>query len=182
MTKPRYNPDRHRRNSIRLPQWDYTNPGAYFVTICVKRHEITLGEVVEGKMLLSPFGQIAADAWLWLAQKYPYVYLDEWVLMPDHMHGIIVIQTLDPTPTPIRVKPLGRLVGAFKTVSTKEINRLCNTPGTLFWQRAYYDRVIRDAQELNAVRRYIRDNPARWAAGRENLDALVARMRCRLTR
>ena len=177
MTKSRFNPDRQRRKSIRLPEWDYASPGAYFVTICVERREITLGEVVEGQMVLSPFGQVAADSWLWLAQQYPYVDLDEWVLMPDHFHGIIVIQAPDLTPTPIKVKPLGRLVGAFKTVSTKEINRLCETPGVPFWQRAYYDRVIRNANELDGVRRYIRDNPARWAAGRENLGPLVSRMR-----
>jgi putative transposase len=178
MTKSRFNPDRRRRNSIRLPDWDYASPGAYFVTICVERREIALGEVVEGQMVLSTFGQVAADSWLWLARQYPYVDLDEWVLMPDHFHGIIVIRAPDLTPAPIKVKPLGRLVGAFKTVSTKEINRLCDTPGAPFWKRAYYDRVIRNAKELDAVRRYIRDNPARWAAGRENLGTLVSRMRC----
>jgi putative transposase len=177
MARSRYDPDRHRRRSIRLAGWNYATPGAYFVTICVKDSETTLGEVVEEAMVLSPFGWAAADAWLWLAERYPYIELDEWVVMPDHLHGIIVIHEPDAAPEPIKIKPLGRLVGAFKTVSTKEINLLRDTPRAPFWQRGYYDRVIRGPRELDAVRRYIRNNPARWAADRENLDELAARMR-----
>jgi putative transposase len=177
MAKSRHDADRHHRHSIRLVAWNYATPAAYFVTICVKDPETTLGEVVQQAMVLSPFGRVAADAWRWLAGRYPYVELDEWVVMPTHLHGILVIQEQEPAAEPIKIKPLGRLVGAFKTVSTKEINLLREAPEARFWQRGYYDRVIRGPTELDAIRRYIRNNPARWAADRENLDALVARMR-----
>jgi REP element-mobilizing transposase RayT len=177
MTKPRYDTDRHHRRSIRLQGWNYASPGAYFVTICVHRPETILGEVVGEEVVLSPFGNVAADAWLWLASQYPYIDLDEWVIMPDHFHGIIVIHEPDNTPEPVKVKPLGRLVGAFKTVSTKEVNRLRDTPGAPFWQRGYYDRVVRSPQELEAIRKYIQNNPSRWATKCENLAELIARMR-----
>jgi putative transposase len=177
MAKSRYDPDRHHRRSIRLATWDYATPAAYFVTICLNDPEATLGEIIHDQMILSPFGRVVADAWRWLAERYPYIELDESVVMPTHLHGIIVIQEQDPAAEPIKIKPLGSLVGAFKTVSTKQINLLRETPKARFWQRGYYDRVIRGPRELDAIRRYIRNNPARWAADRENLDELVARMR-----
>ena len=114
-----------------------------------------------------------------LEQQYPYVNLDEWVIMPNHLHGIIWIIQNDSTdrrggsrtaPTqPIQLsKPLGRLVGAFKTVSTKQTNIFQNTPAAPLWQRNYYEHIIRNDADLRRIRQYIRDNPLRWAIDREN--------------
>ena len=115
-----YNPDRPRRNSLRLKGYDYTQPGAYFVTICTKNRECLFGEIVGGILKLNEYGDIVAKSWQWLEQQYSYVELDVWVVMPNHLHGIIIITD---TSNDIKPKPLGRLVGAFKTVSAKKINQ-----------------------------------------------------------
>jgi putative transposase len=86
-----YNPEEHHRRSIRLKEYDYAQPGAYFVTICVQDRECALGEVVDGGMVLNDLGRIVAASWSWLAGQYPYVALDEWGVMPNHLHGIIII-------------------------------------------------------------------------------------------
>jgi putative transposase len=88
-----YNPARHHRRSIRLRGHDYTRAGAYFVTICVQNRECLFGNVVDGNVRLNGLGRIAAECWEWLAEQYFYVELDEWVVMPNHLHGIIVIHS-----------------------------------------------------------------------------------------
>ena len=172
-----YSRNKHHRRSIRLPGYDYASSGAYFVTICVQGGECLLGEVVGGEMRANEWGQIAAEAWEWLDEQYSYVSLDAWVIMPNHMHGIIVIQddnalgvtckggsrTAPTGTTPAKRKPLGRLVGAFKTVSTKQINQMRDMPGTPFWQRNYWEHIIRNEQSLDRIREYVENNPARWA-------------------
>ncbi len=107
-------PDRPRPSSLRLKGYDYTQPGAYFVTICTQNRECLFGEIVGGIVKLNEYGNIVAQSWQWLQQQYSYVELDTWVIMPNHLHGIIVITD---TPSNIKRKRLGGLVGAFKTVS-----------------------------------------------------------------
>jgi REP element-mobilizing transposase RayT len=123
----RYDPERHHRRSIRLKGYDYTQAGAYFVTIVTQDRACLFGEIVEGEVQLNPFGEIVAESWRWLAMQYDYVELDEWVIMPNHLHGIIVITDNGSrggsrTAPTVKRKPIGRLIGAFKTVSTKRIN------------------------------------------------------------
>jgi REP element-mobilizing transposase RayT len=132
-------------------------------------------------------GRIAAECWQWLAGQYAYVDLDEWVLMPNHLHGIITIQddlgrggsrtALTPPaptiPSTEKRKPLGRLVGAFKTVSTKRINELRRTAGFTVWHRNYYEHIIRSEKAMNRIREYIFNNPLRWEFDRENLKGQV---------
>jgi REP element-mobilizing transposase RayT len=177
-----YDPHKHHRRSIRLKGYDYTRDGYYFVTICVQNRQCVLGEVVNGEMILSPYGQIVADTWLWLAAQYGYVLLGEWVIMPNHLHGIIILAD-DPVgavrepplrktaPTTTKRKPLGRLIGAFKTVSTKEINKHRDTPGVRFWQRDFYERIIRNEREYQAIQTYIRNNPITWQEDKLHPDA-----------
>lgn len=204
----------YNRRSIRLKGYDYTRDGAYFVTLCTQGRVRTFGAVVDGEMRLNEYGREVARCWAWLAEQYPYVYLDEWTVMPDHTHAIIVIEDahrngpiydgsnvtkpdvadLDATdsnetcrggsgtalkrtapsigtsgqPTddlhavPTQRKPLGRLIGAFKTVSTKRVNELRSTPGAQLWQRNYHERVIRNSLSLHALRRYVANNPVLW--------------------
>ena len=196
-----YDPAKHHRRSIRLKDYDYTQAGAYFITLCVENRACVLGDVIDGEMQLSPSGAIVAEAWEWLAQQYPYVAIDEYVVMPNHFHGIIVIDaptvgavreppneppneppTIPSPSTPtvrtvgaVREPPnkpprksLGRLIGAFKTVSTKRINELNTTPGISFWQRNYYEHIIRHENALDRIRRYIIRNPMKWAIDRQN--------------
>ena len=155
----------HHRASTRLQSLDYAATGMYFVTVCTLGKECILGEIVDGQVILNGFGRFTETALQWLPKQYPYVTLDTYVIMPNHLHAIICITDPGGSRTaPAKRKPLGRLVGAFKTVSTKWINVMRDRPGVPIWQRNYHDRVIRDDDELHRIRRYISENPSRWAA------------------
>ena len=172
-----FDPQKHHRRSIRLKGYDYSLSGGYFITLVVYQRACILGEVVDGAMTLSPFGQIVRDAWAWLESQYPTVQLDEFFIMPNHLHGILLIGDKPERDEinsgrgghPLRVrqgranrpdgKSLGGLIGAFKTVSTKQVNLLRNTPGVPLWQRNYYEHIIWDEAGLFNARAYIRANP-----------------------
>ena len=154
----------HHRRSIRLRGWDYTSAGAYFITVGTHDRICLLGDILDGKMCVNAFGTVVADTWRWLASQYPYVVLDEWCVMPNHFHGILVLTGRGGSRTAPTIKPVGRLIGAFKTVSTKRINLLRQTPGAILWQRNYWEHIVRTEDEMDRIRAYIRDNPAMWAA------------------
>lgn len=164
-----YNPDRPRRNSLRLKGYDYTQPGAYFVTLCTKNRECLFGKIVGGIAQLNEYGNIVVQSWQWLEQQYSYVELDAWVVMPNHLHGIIIITD---TSSNMKRKTLGRLVGAFKTVSAKKINQSRQTPGFPVWQRDFYDRINRNDRSLERTRQYIVDNPLKWHEDADNPDRI----------
>jgi putative transposase len=182
----KYNSDIHHRRSIRLRNYDYSQAGAYFVTICTQNKDCLFGNISDGEMKLSEMGIIAAQCWDWLSGQYEYVDLDAYIVMPNHMHGILVINnsrggsrtahdnndacegdTVDSeggsrTAPTIKRKSVGRLVGAFKTVSSKNINQIRNSRGIPVWQRNYHEHVIRNENELNNIRQYIVNNPFKW--------------------
>jgi REP element-mobilizing transposase RayT len=165
------NPEVHHRRSIRLRGYDYSRAGAYFVTLCVRDRQPILGTVVEDRVDHTDCGRAVADSWRWLAERYPHVDLDEWIVMPNHLHGIVVIwdAALGGSETgPTRRKPLGGMVGAFKTVSTQRVNLLRGRLGEPVWQRDFYEHIIRNETELDRIRRYIANNPLQWALDREN--------------
>jgi len=174
----KYNPKIHHRRSIRLPWYDYSQDGWYYVTLCVLGKKCILGKFTDGQIQLYQYGRIVEDCWKWLAKQYHYVHLDQYVVMPNHLHGIIIIRTdgscrrggsrTAPTKDVPKYKPLSRLVGAFKTVSTKQVNLIRNTPGHKLWQRNYYEHIIRDEEELYNIRQYIAENPANWQKDEEN--------------
>lgn len=188
-----YDPTRHHRRSIRLKGYDYTQPGAYFVTICTHERTCLFGEVVDGVMVLNAWGEIVREEWFRTARLRPYVVLheDEFVVMPNHVHGIIWIvdavganRRFAPTTrvAPTRGTPtppagpdagsLGAIIGQFKSAVTKHINAHRGTPGAPVWQRNYYEHIIRNEQALNAIRRYIAENPLRWHLDRYNSAAV----------
>jgi REP-associated tyrosine transposase len=170
----KFNPDRHHRRSIRLSGYDYTQPGAYFVTICTRQRECTLGVVQDQTVILSPSGQIAKQCWNALASHFLFLNLDAFVIMPNHLHGIIVIthseQSKSETAIPVRPSSpkgtqsdsLSAILQNFKSVSTRKINQVHQNRGATVWQRGYYERVIRDDTELSRIRQYIETNPNRW--------------------
>lgn len=167
----RYKRELPQRRSIRLSGHDYTQPGAYFVTIVTQGHRYVFGDIVAGNILLNDAGRIVSRAWEWLATQYAYVELDGYVVMPNHLHGIIVIaehRAGDSRIAPTNRKPLGRLIGAFKTVSTKQVNLAQNTPKQPLWQRNYYEHIIRNEADLDRAREYIMNNPLRWETDGEN--------------
>ena len=174
-----YDPERHHRRSIRLKGYDYTQPGAYFVTICTYDRRCLFGRIVDGAMRLNLFGKIVRDEWFKTSQVRQNVvlYPHEFVVMPNHIHGIIRIvgnlvgaqRRCAPT-CRINVTPgsLGAIVRAFKSATTRRINQIRNTLGQPVWQRDYYEHIIRNEDELDRIRGYIVDNPPRWHLDREN--------------
>lgn len=164
----KYDPVKHHRRSIRLKGYDYSQAGFYFVTICCYQRQRLFGEIVDGTMRLNQYGEIVAETYKWLSLRYSYVHLDKWIVMPNHFHGIIVL-TNKPrrgvsrnAPTQPKRKPLGQLIGVFKTVSSKKINQIRNVPGIPVWQRNYYEHIIRNENALNNIRQYIINNPLSW--------------------
>ena len=154
-----YNPDIHCRRSIRLRQYDYSSVGVYFVTICAQGRECLFGDIADGTMRLNDAGQIVARVWLGLSVRFSQVVLDEFVVMPNHFHGILVINDGAPT--------LGAIVRGFKSISAIDVNRLLNRQGCPLWQRNYYERAIRNEIELSAIREYLQFNPTNWAQDEE---------------
>lgn len=167
----------HRRRSIRLRGHDYSSRASYYVTICAFDRQHIFGRIERDKMVLSDFGRVVADRWQWLGSHFEGIVLDEWVVMPNHLHGIVVYPDTKTTetgrggsraalaPSTIvtdRRKPLGGLIGAFKTVTTKEINQLRQALGSVVWQRDFWDHIIRDDLELESIRSYIAGNVANW--------------------
>lgn len=153
--------ERPRRRRLRLADYDYTQPGAYFVTICTERRRILFGDVVDGEMTLNHLGSVARDAWVNLPDHYCSLSLDEFVVMPNHVQGIVVFDAG-------AQHPLSEVVRGFKTFSAKRINELRNSRGEAVWQRGFYDHVVRDEQGLARIRDYIVNNPAKWDLDEEN--------------
>jgi putative transposase len=174
-----YDPTQHHRRSTRLPAYDYAQAGAYFVTMVAHRRQCLFGEIGDGRVTLNPCGEVIADEWLRSAQIRPAARLDEFIVMPNHIHGIVIIRdqpvvgahSCAPLPeAPLRRPPrsLGSLIAGFKSAATKRIKETRGTPGQPVWQRNYYEHIIRNEEELDAIRQYIADNPLRWAEDREN--------------
>ncbi len=174
-------PERRRR-SIRLLGFDYRQPGVYFITVCTRDRSCLLGNVVEGRMRLSEAGRLAQDVWDGLPSHYPHVRMDAFIIMPNHVHGIVFLvgaglnvrAGLKPAPTGANMGAdtvrhgLPEVVRAFKTFSARRMNALLGAVGGPFWQRNYYEHVIRNEAALNRIRQYIVDNPARWHEDPEN--------------
>jgi putative transposase len=182
----KYNPKIHHRQSIRLRGYDYSQPGAYFITLCTQNRECNLGEIINGEMKFTVRGLIIDEFWLKIPDHFPHVELDQFVVMPNHIHGIIVIndellgeQNIKETnintnintntnieggeTPPLRKKTtLGQIIAYYKYQTTKIINHVDNTPGLRIWQRNYYERIIRHDKILELARQYIFQNPFRW--------------------
>ncbi|MEE8640742.1 MAG: transposase [bacterium] len=174
---------KHHRRSIRLRDYDYTSGGAYFVTICTYDRECLFGAVEGDTVRLNQYGLVAGEEWSRSAAHRPEIELDASVVMPNHVHGIVII-TDDavgaqrvgaqrvapllygpPAQRPLSYRPpgsLGSFVAGFKMAVTKRINLLRGTPGGRVWQRNYYERIIRDDDEAARTRAYIYDNAGRW--------------------
>jgi len=174
----KYNPAIHHRRSIRIKGYDYSQEGAYFVTICTHDRESVFGKIENKIMRLSQIGEIVSEEWLRTPEIRPNVVLDEFVVMPNHFHGIIILinsrrGTSRRAPTMERFgKPtsdsIPTIMRLFKSAATTRINELRKTPGSPVWQRGFYEHIIRDEDDLNRIRRYIQDNVLKWAYDDEN--------------
>lgn len=177
----------YRTESLRLKGYDYTVAGAYFVTICTLEMRKVLGVVDNGEFTGNKFSRIVLDKWNDLGNHYSNCFPDIFVVMPNHVHGIIRIiypvpetimknqnseTGLKSTSTEANIKkhPLSEMIRAFKTFSTKEINLQLETPGKSFWQKDYYERVIRNEKEYERIWDYIHCNPLRWSWEKEKFE------------
>ena len=172
----KYDPSKHHRHSIRLPAYDYSQEGMYFITICTHRRECLFGEVVNGEMRLNEYGKIVAEEWLNTVRVRANVELHEFVVMPNHFHAVLEIvgasRRLAPTDTRKRHAPvsgsLGAIMSQFKSIVTKRINTLRGTPAMPVWQRNYWEHIIRNENELKRICEYIINNPIHWETDVEN--------------
>jgi REP element-mobilizing transposase RayT len=180
-----FDPDIHHRRSIRLKNYDYSQPGVYFITVCTHNREALFGHIHENAMILNEAGGMIDRWWQELTKKYPMIDTDAYTVMPNHFHGIVAIvgAALRGRPDgsnpnnggqPHRVAPtLGDIIDWFKTMTTNDYIRgvkQCQWrpfPGKL-WQRNYYEHIIRDERDLNAIREYVINNPAGWDKDNEN--------------
>ena len=230
-----YNSNIHHRRSIRLKGYDYTQQGAYFVTICTHQRNCLFGEIVDGEIKLNTNGEIARGSWLSIPRHFKNVELDEFVIMPNHLHGIIIIESSEVagealanqdfsqsfsevagealanqdfsqsfsevagealanqdfskqqnlssqcfaptvhTGETVKIngtKPqsLAAITQNYKSVSTRQINRMNKAKGNVIWQRNYYEHIIRNEEALNNIREYIVNNPINWVKDQENPD------------
>lgn len=169
----------HHHRSIRLKGYDYSQPGGYFVTIVTYQRECLFGDVVDCVIKLNDFGEIADECWRVIPKHFPFVDLGVHVIMPNHVHGIISITDNDrgaamlrpyanDNPHKINVKPgsLGAIVRSYKSAVSYRINKEHNATG--IWQRNYYERVIRNENEMAKIWDYIETNPLHWADDDEN--------------
>ena len=158
-----------------MAAYDYSEAGAYFVTAVTEGRCALFGDIRDSEMRLNCYGEIVEHCWYDLARHYSNVELDEFVVMPNHVHGVIILRSAEqagskPAPTDDlpRLHGLPEIVRAFKTFSARRINELRGTSGTPVWQRNYYERVVRNERELNAIREYVRANPLNWHLDKEN--------------
>ncbi len=184
------------RRSIRMQAYDYSQPGAYFVTVVTSGRECLFGKVIDGGMSTNAAGNIVRHEWENLPQHFPFLELGAFVVMPNHFHGILVIRppvgatrpdptlalsgkesfplmtTDGPEGSPLQSGPrrgsLGAIIAQFKPRVTKRIWKLPGMHGRPVWQRNYYEHVIRDDKDWDRIHRYIECNPATWAEDAEN--------------
>ena len=174
-----YNSNIHHRRSIRLKGYDYSQAGAYFITICCENRGCRFGKIENGEMLLNEFGQIAHNEWMKLAERFENFELDVFQIMPNHIHGIIALNTVGATLAVAQKNVVNNydlragaspatvsdIVGAYKSLVANgclEIYKLKNESMGKLWQRNYHEHVIRNEQSYYTISNYIIDNPAKW--------------------
>ena len=175
---------RPRRRSLRLPAYDYSQAGAYFITVCTQNRVMLFGEVIDCDVQLNKMGMIVQQTWDDLPTHYHGIDLDAFVVMPNHVHGIIMLADASE-----RRRAISEIVRGFKTFSARRVNErarigvhvgagfkpaLAQQTRPMRWQRGYYEHVVRNEKALDRIRAYITNNPARWADDPENISRVSA--------
>ena len=167
-------PPESRRRSIRIPGYDYTQWGSYFVTLCAWQNHCSFGSVVGGALQLSEIGRRVEACWEAIPAHFSSVELDEFIVMPNHVHGILMLSPSSSAESnPIVSTPVERfghpvagsvptIIRSFKAAATRDVRRFLQRSDFVVWQRNYYEHVVRDENALVRIRQYIIDNPARW--------------------
>jgi len=173
---PKFDPTIHHRKSIRLKGYDYTQAGAYFVTVVTYHRDCLFGKIENEIMTLNDLGKIADECWRAIPEHFPFVELGAHIIMPNHLHGIVVIHdagrgaiyrapTVEQFGKPT-VGSLPTIIRTYKSAVTRIIGREHNA--TSIWQRNYYERVIRNEHEMGNIWKYVESNPAQWNDDDEN--------------
>jgi REP element-mobilizing transposase RayT len=149
-----------RRKTIRLPEYDYAQPGTYFVTVCVADRACLFGTIADGRMTPNQLGSTVIESWNDLLVRFRVVDLDAFIVMPNHVHGLIEICA------PM-ARGLPAVVAAFKSISARRINAVRGSEGPL-WQRGFYEHVVRNESDRDRIRTYIDENPMKWDLDAEN--------------
>ncbi|CAA6805007.1 MAG: Unknown protein [uncultured Sulfurovum sp.] len=152
--------NRHRK-SIRLKTWDYSQNGLYFITICTKNREHLFGEIIDETMLLSDMGLLAQKYWYEIPKHFDFVFLDSFVVMPNHIHGVIEIRR-EKAVKKFENQPKGTvssIIGSYKSIVTKKCRLIDASFG---WQSRFHDHIIRNDKSLEKIRAYVIANPKNW--------------------
>jgi putative transposase len=159
-----------RRSSLRLMNFDYSTAALYFLTVCTSARKTILGTVCEGMLQPSAMGRIVSECWFELPYHYARLELGAFVVMPNHIHGLISLH--DPAGAGLRPAPttatLSEIVGVFKSFSSRRIHATSASSPKKIWQRGFYEHIVRNSDECEGINRYILQNPARWEFDREN--------------
>jgi putative transposase len=159
----KFNPEKHHRKSTRLKNCDHSSSGAYFVTICTFQRECIFGEIINGEMMLSSAGERTLEVWEGLLSRFPTVELDAFVIMPNHVHGVLCLMGES-----LEKVTIASILRAFKSLSARAINQELARAERPAWQKRFSDRIVRDDAELERIRAYILNNPQSWAEDEEN--------------
>ena len=164
------------RRTLRLPVHDYAQSGAYFITVCTYLRRCIFGHIDNGRMILNAWGRIVQEEWYRIPEIHAGVALDAFVVMPSHVHGILVLRHGFVTVQPKnRRRPggpgsteLGRIIGQWKARVSRRIRKRVGDRRLKVWQRNYYEHIIRHQKAYDRIRAYIHTNPRRWRLDREN--------------
>lgn len=168
------------RKLNRLKEYDYSKCGYYFITICTKNGVECFGKIYNEEMVLNQYGKIAQEYWSEIPNIYNTVEIDEFIIMPNHIHGIIIISDDNNDRTehcsvPTNTEPgyglLSKVIKSFKNAVTKKIRQELSD-NNFQWQRSFYDHVIRNEKSLYEIRRYIINNPLKWELEKNNIENL----------
>ena len=152
------------RRQLRLPHYDYALAGAYFITVCTHNCACIPGQIRNDVMHMNMFGHIVESCWNLLPDFYPRVSLDEFIVMPNHIHGVLILNS---TKNPL-AHTISHIVRAFKSMSARRLNESRGAMGVPVWQRSYYEHIVRSDDALTQIREYIVCNPAAWTRDRNN--------------
>jgi putative transposase len=149
------------RKAVRLPGYDYSRAGYYFVTNCAYRNACIFGDIQNSILVPTAIGQLVQSMWMSIPEHYAHVGLDQFVLMPNHVHGIVVISKDRQLREPCGSATLGQIIGSYKAAVTRAVRQDLGFQGQL-WHRGFHEHIIRNDASLARIRAYIETNPTRW--------------------